>query len=186
MIDRDLKRAIGQMTYGVQVVACSDGTQVRGYTSTWTCQVSFNEPILLISLSPRHDTYPLIEQQGWFTVSVLAGDQIEEGQYFSYPGRRFRHFGDYFDDVDGIPVVRGCVAWLHCDVVDRHQLDDHTLFFGRVIRAGEGRLEEPVLTYSSRRGWRVADTPARAGGGSVRDRLLRRLEQAEERGEIGA
>jgi 3-hydroxy-9,10-secoandrosta-1,3,5(10)-triene-9,17-dione monooxygenase reductase component len=176
VIEPELKRAIGQMTYGVQVVACELDGVVRGYTATWVCQVSFDEPVRVASVSPKHETYDLIARLGSFTVSLLAGDQIEEGQYFSYPGRRFRHLGDYFEMVDGLPVIRGCIAWLHCEVIDRHPTPDHELLVARVTRAGEGRLGEPALTYSSRKGWRVADTPARQPGESIRDRLLRRLE----------
>lgn len=177
MIERQLKRALGQMTYGVQVVACSDEGVVRGYTSTWVCQVSFEEPIVVASVSPRHDTFAFIERQGWFTVSLLAGDQIEEGQYFSYPGRRFRHMGDYFEEIEGKPVIRGCVAWLHCEVIDRFPAVDHVLLVARVIEVGEGRIGEPALTYSSRKGWRIADTAARRPGDSIRDRLLERLDK---------
>ena len=179
MIDPELKRSLGQMTYGVHVVACrgEDGT-VRGYTSTWVCQVSFDEPIIMVSISPRHDTYPLIKEQGWLTVSLLAGDQIEEGQYFSYPGRRFRHIMDYFDEAEGLPVVRNCVAWLYAEVEDAIPARDHEVLICEVSRVGEGRLTEPALTYSSRKGWRIADTPARKPGESVRDMLLQRLEEA--------
>lgn len=177
MIEPELKRALGQMTYGVQVVACEHDGEVRGYTATWVCQVSFEEPIVVASISPKHDTFDLIASRGWFTVSLLAGDQIEEGQYFSYPGRRFRHLGDYFEMIDGLPVIRGCVAWLLCEVIDRHPTPDHVLLVARVTRVGEGRLSDPALTYSSRKGWRIADTPARPPGASVRDRLLRRLEE---------
>jgi flavin reductase (DIM6/NTAB) family NADH-FMN oxidoreductase RutF len=180
MMDRALKRVIGQMTYGVQVVACRQGDLVRGFTATWVCQVSFDEPVVALSLSPKHDTASMIDEEGWFTVSLLAGDQIEEGQYFSYPGRRFRHIGDYFELVDGFPVVRGCVGWMRCEIVDRHPAVDHVLLLARVTDVGEGRIDEPALTYSSRKGWRIADTPARKPGESVRDRLLRRLEEMEE------
>lgn len=178
MIDPELKRSLGQMTYGVNVVACASGGLVRAYTSTWVCQVSFTEPVVAVSISPKHDTYPLIVQEGWLTVSLLAGDQIEEGQYFSYPGRRFRHIGDYLELVDGLPVVRGCVAWLLAEVHERLTVRDHELLVCHVTRVGEGRLEEPALTYSSRKGWRIASTPARQPGESVRDRLLARLKEA--------
>ena len=63
----------------------------RAYCSHWVTQVSFEEPIMLISISPKHETRPLIEASGWFTVSNLAGDQVDIGQYFSYPGRKFNH-----------------------------------------------------------------------------------------------
>lgn len=178
VINPDLKRALGQMTYNANVVACRRGEMVRAYTSTWAYQVSFEEPIIAISISPKHDTFPLIDEAGWFTVSLLAGDQIEPAQYFSYPGHRFKYVGDYLEDVDGLPVVRDCVAWLYCEVFDRKLVKDHLLLFAEVTRVGEGRLKEPALTYSSRKGWRIADTPARKPGESVRDKLLRMVEEA--------
>ncbi len=177
MIDPSLKRVIGQMTYGAYVVACRHGGTTRAYTSTWTYQVSFAEPIVAVSVSPKHDTHGLIAAAGWFAVSILAGDQIEPAQYFSYPGRRFRHVGDYLEELGDVPFVRDCIGWLRCEVVDQVDLVDHTLWFGRVTAVGEGRLDEPALTYSSRKGWRIADTPARQKGESVRDKLLAMLDE---------
>ncbi|MDH4148829.1 MAG: hypothetical protein OEY23_27050, partial [Acidimicrobiia bacterium] len=60
MIDRELKRSLGQMMKGVQVVGASHEGVQRAYTSHWVCQVSFEEPILMASVSPKHDTHPLI------------------------------------------------------------------------------------------------------------------------------
>lgn len=177
MIEPTLKRVIGQMTYGAYVVACRHDDTTRAYTSTWTYQVSFAEPIVAVSVSPKHDTHELIAAAGWFAVSILAGDQIEPAQYFSYPGRRFRHVGDYLDESADVPFVRDCIGWLRCEVTDQVDLVDHTLWFGRVTAVGEGRLDEPALTYSSRKGWRIADTPARQKGESVRDKLLALLDE---------
>ncbi|MEJ5254916.1 MAG: flavin reductase family protein [Acidimicrobiales bacterium] len=193
MIDRDVKRCLGQMIKGVQVVGAAHGGVVRAYCSHWVCQISFEEPILVASVSPRHDTYPLIAASGVFTVSILAADQLDVGQYFSYPGRRFRHLiPEYLKLIDGQPVVRDCIAWLRCQVIDRcRQLGghdrypvtplDHELFFARVVAVGAGRLNEPPLLYSSRLGWRVTGGSAREAGVSVRDRLLERLD----RGDLG-
>ncbi len=175
------------MMKGVQVVGATHGGVVRAYTSHWVCQVSFEEPIVLASVSPKHDTHPLIAASGRFSVSVLAGDQVEEGQYFSYPGHKFRYVGEeYLEEVDGLPVVRNCIAWLACEVIDRRTAIgghdgyapvelDHELFFARVVAVGEGRLKDPPLLYSSRLGWRVCGEPAREAGESVRDRLLARV-----------
>lgn len=167
------------MMKGVQVVAARHDGLTRAYTSHWVCQVSFDEPIVLASVSPKHDTHPLIVGSGRFSVSILAGDQVAEGQYFSYPGRRFRHVADeYLAEVDGVPVVPGCIAWFDAAVFDRIERFDHDLFLARVERVGEGRLGEPPLLYSSRLGWRVTGGPAREPGTSIRDRLLARLEGA--------
>jgi flavin reductase (DIM6/NTAB) family NADH-FMN oxidoreductase RutF len=176
MIDRELKRILGQMTYGVSVVAATHEGITRAFTSTWTYQVSFDEPLIASSVSPKHDTTPILDAAGWYSVSMLAGDQVEEGQYFSYPGHRFRYVGDYLTTTEGVPHVRDCIGWLRADVVDRIEVRDHILLLGEVVGFGGGRLSEPALTYSSRKGWRVASAPARAPGTSVRDRLLAMLD----------
>lgn len=179
MIDRVLKKSLGQMIKGVQVVGASAGGIERLYCSHWVCQVSFEEPILLASVSPKHDTHPLIAESGVFSVSILAGDQVAAGQYFSYPGRKFRHLADELvEDWDGLPVVPDSIAYLRCDVFDRTAVDDHELFFARVTATREGRLREPPLLYSSRLGWRVTGDKAREPGRSIRDELLERLAAA--------
>lgn len=183
-MDRDLKRCLGQMMKGVQVVATSHDGLTRGYCSHWVMQVSFDEPIMLASVSPKHDTHTLMEKSGWFTVSNLAGDQVDIGQYFSYPGRKFKHIADeYLVEHEGVPIVRDCISWVRCDIIEKVDTSlgsdlDHDLFLARVTQFGEGRLGEPPLLYSSRHGWRIAGDKAREPGRSIRDELLQRLDDA--------
>ena len=179
MIDPAIKRSLGQMIKGVQVVAASHDGLTRAYTSHWVTQVSFAEPVVMASISPKHDTWPLIEASGRFTVSLLAADQISEAQYFSYPGRRFHHIAtEYLDEVDGHPIVPGCLAWCTCETFERKTMIDHELIFGRIIANGNGRLGEPPLLYSSRHGWRITGEKARESGVSIRDQLLERVREA--------
>jgi 3-hydroxy-9,10-secoandrosta-1,3,5(10)-triene-9,17-dione monooxygenase reductase component len=181
MIDAITKRSLGQMMKGVQVVGAHHDGVTRGYCSHWVCQVSFEEPILMASVSPKHDTHPLIAASGEFTVSILAGDQVDIGQYFSYPGRKFRYVVDeYLETIPGtqLPVVRNCIAWLRCETFEVKPMADHDLFFARVTDVGAGRLKDPPLLYSSRLGWRVTGDKARQPGRSIRDELLGRLAAA--------
>jgi flavin reductase (DIM6/NTAB) family NADH-FMN oxidoreductase RutF len=179
MIDRDIKRCLGQMIKGIEVVGATHGGVSRAYTSHWVSQVSFEHPIVMASVSPKHDTHPLIVAAGEFSVSILAGDQIAAGQYFSYPGRRLQHVADELltswpGDPDGPPVVPDAIAWLRCATFQRMVLEDHELFFARVTAVVPGRLREPPLLYSSRLGWRVTGDRARERGVSIRDQLLAR------------
>ena len=181
MIDRDIKQCLGQMIKGVQVIgAARDGLR-RAYTSHWFEQVSFEEPIVMASVSPKHDTYPLMVAAGEFAVSILAADQIVEGQYFSYPGRKFQYVADeYLVDwpASGLPVVPKSIAWLRCETFERNTMADHELVFARVVDVAPGRLKEPPLLYSSRLGWRVTGDKAREPGTSIRDQLLDRVANA--------
>jgi flavin reductase (DIM6/NTAB) family NADH-FMN oxidoreductase RutF len=178
MIDQKLKRSLGQMIHGIQVVGASHEGVARCYTSHWVMQVSFEEPIVLVSVSPKHDTHPLLVASGVFSVSMLAADQVAEGQYFSYPGRRFHSMASEFvEDWDGLPIVPNAIAHLRCEVEHRLTvLDDHELFLARVTATKEGRLKDPPLLYSSRLGWRRTGEPAREPGVSIRDALLERLQ----------
>ena len=179
MIDPKLKRALGQAAKGVEVVAATHDGVTRAYTSHWVTQVSFEEPIIMASVSPKHDTYPIMKASGEFTVSFLAGDQVHIGQYFSYPGRKFRYIApEYLTIVDGRPVVPVCLAWVHAKIFDAMPMRDHELLFAEVVEYGYGRLREAPLVYSSRHGWRVANDKARAPGESPRDELLARLAAA--------
>lgn len=178
MIDPTTKRSLGQMIKGVQVVGASHNGLSRAYTSHWVTQISFEEPIVMASISPKHDTYPLIIESGRFSVSVLAADQIMAGQYFSYPGRKFKYVAEELLvlDEDGLPVVPDSISYLTCEVFDRIERFDHDLIFANVVKVREGRLGEPPLLYSARHGWRVTGENARAKGVSIRDELLARVE----------
>jgi len=186
MIDKDTKRSLGQMIKGVQVVGAHHGDVSRAYTSHWVSQVSFDEPIVMASVSPKHDTYTLMVESGRFAVSILAADQIAEGQYFSYPGHKFRYVApeyleDHVDDQGRIwPLVPNSVAWLLCETFEVYQRFDHDLFFARIVETIEGRLKAPPLLYSSRHGWRVTGDKAREAGVSIRDQLLARVADADE------
>jgi flavin reductase (DIM6/NTAB) family NADH-FMN oxidoreductase RutF len=163
---------------GVQVVASSHDGVTRAYCSHWVSQVSFEEPIVLASISPKHDTHTIIEESGWFVVSNLAADQVEAAQYFSYPGRKFNYVApEFLTECDGNPYVADCISWLRCEVTEKLDVKlDHDLFLARITQFGEGRLGEPPLLYSSRLGWRKSGDRAREPGDSIRDRLLARLD----------
>jgi len=166
------------MIKGVQVIGAAHGGVRRAYTSHWFEQVSFEEPIVMASVSPKHDTHPLMVESGEFAVSILAADQIVEGQYFSYPGRKFEYVAEeYLIDwpATGLPVVPDAIAWLRCATFQRMEMADHELFFARVVEVAPGRLKEPPLLYSSRLGWRVTGDKAREPGMSIRDQLLDRV-----------
>jgi len=180
LIDPAIKRCLGQMMKGVQVVGARHDGTTRAYCSHWVCQVSFDEPIVMASVSPKHDTHPVMVAAGQFSVSILAGDQVAEGQYFSYPGRKFRYIADEYLDAtsDGLPFVRDAIAWLRCETFLRQPMADHELFFARVTEVSAGRLKEPPLLYSSRLGWRITGDRARQPGAGIRDQLLERLGEA--------
>ena len=180
-----LKRSLGQMIKGVQVVGARHNGISRAYTSHWVSQVCFEEPIVMASVSPKHDTHPLMVESGRFGVSILAADQIMAGQYFSYPAHKFKYVApEMLTEHAGVPVVPDAIAWLICETFERrsaadHDRFDHDLFFADVVEVVEGRLGEPPLLYSARHGWRKTGDNAREKGVSIRDELLERVAELD-------
>ncbi len=177
MIDPTTKRSLGQMIKGVQVVGAAHNGVSRLYTSHWVSQISFEEPIVMASVSPKHDTHPLMIASGRFSVSMLAADQVMAGQYFSYPGHKFRYVADELVELDddGLPFVPDSIAYLTCEIFERIERFDHDLLLANVTNVREGRLGEPPLLYSARHGWRITGDNARERGVSIRDQLLERV-----------
>ena len=182
MIDPTIKRSLGQMMKGVQVVGAHHDGVTRAYCSHWVCQVSFEEPIVMASVSPKHDTHPLIAGERRVRASASSpATRSTSGSTSRYPGRRFRYIADeYLESIPGSDC-RSCataIAWLRCETFEVKPMADHDLFFARVVEVGAGRLKEPPLLYSSRLGWRITGDKAREPGRSIRDELLERLAAA--------
>ena len=71
-----------QISHGVYVVGVSDGTHQNAFTAAWVMQVSFNPPLLAISINPEHYSYQLLQAGGVCTVNVLGQDQHAIAEHF--------------------------------------------------------------------------------------------------------
>jgi flavin reductase (DIM6/NTAB) family NADH-FMN oxidoreductase RutF len=63
-----------QISLGVYVIGVSDGERQNAFTAAWVMQVSFNPPLLAISINPEHYSYQLLQKGGVCTVNVLGLD----------------------------------------------------------------------------------------------------------------
>jgi flavin reductase (DIM6/NTAB) family NADH-FMN oxidoreductase RutF len=120
--------------------------------------VSLDPPLVLVSIEQSSRTHRLVSQAGAFAVAVLAEDQQAVAERFSggVPDHEDRFTGFAIEATPaGIPVPAGCLAWLDCKVVGRHETGNHTLFIGKVEAAQSIRQRGPLLYYN--RGYRRID-----------------------------
>lgn len=59
----------------------------------------------------------------------------------------------------GVPVLTGAIAWFAAEVVDRHEIGDHSLFIGQV-RAFAARADDaaPLVFHRSRFGHLIEES----------------------------
>lgn len=156
----EFRHALAHWATGVSVITCRWQGRPHAITATSLASVSLTPPLVLVSIGKRARFHePISHVESW-AASILANDQGHLGRRFAAHGR------DQETQFDGVPttdapysaapVLTGCLVWLDCRTVARHDAGDHTIVVGEVAHTGplegSGRTigESPVrdpLTY---------------------------------------
>jgi flavin reductase (DIM6/NTAB) family NADH-FMN oxidoreductase RutF len=124
------------------LVTCVDGEgRPNIITLAWTTPVSFDPPLVAISVGPERYSHDLIRGGGDFVINV---PEMELAKETLYCGRNSGRDVDKFRET-GLtplpakkvrsPLIQECTAHLECRVVDSIPAGDHTLFLGEVVHA---------------------------------------------------
>jgi flavin reductase (DIM6/NTAB) family NADH-FMN oxidoreductase RutF len=104
-------------------------------------------PRVLIGLAKQHHTWQVLEQRRAFLLHLLGEEHLDWVWRF---GLASGHHGDKFagltvEDVAGLPLLPGGLAWLHCRVGAALDSGDRTLYLAEVIDGANAKTG-PVLT----------------------------------------
>ncbi len=141
------KKALRMFTYGLYAVLCAEGQEVNAFTANWLSQVSFDPPLLAISVENDAKSLPMILHSGKFTVNVLRSGQRDLAGTLGKPGSRFpekinaityeMHAGNY-------PIMKEGLSWVACDVRQTMPAGDSTLVLAEVVDAGVIEEGQPL------------------------------------------
>lgn len=145
------KQALRLFTYGLYAVLCADGDEVNGFTANWLTQVSFEPPLLAVSIENNAKSLPMIERSRQFTINVLRSDQRELAGTLGKSG--FKHPEkmdsiDYTREKQGYPILNTGLAWVACEVRNSMPAGDSTLVIAEVIDAGVITEEDRPLSMA--------------------------------------
>jgi len=145
---------------GVVVVAAApEGGEVRGITVSSFMSVSLDPPLVVICIMKTSQAHGAIDAAGSYTVNILAEDQGPVSDHFAAPNLSSE---EQFAKVEHEnrpgqpPLIKGCIGYLDCKVVDRIAHGTHTLFVGE-IQGGKVLSEGRPLVFYSRRYWGVGE-----------------------------
>jgi flavin reductase (DIM6/NTAB) family NADH-FMN oxidoreductase RutF len=146
-----LRATMRHWVTGVTIVSAQhDGTR-HGMTVNSFVSVSLDPPLVTVTLANDTRTHALVEQSGWFGVTILSGDQQELSDRFA---GRIPDGGDRFHQVATIhlaghaPLLAGGMAGLECRVVHRYPMPHSTLFVGQVEAVWHGDAESPLVYWN--------------------------------------
>jgi flavin reductase (DIM6/NTAB) family NADH-FMN oxidoreductase RutF len=133
------KQALRTITYGLYIVMCREGEEVNGFTANWLTQVSFEPPLLAVSIENTAKSLPMILNSQHFTVNVLrTGQRSLAGTLgksaYKHPEKLSGI--DYTLNEQGYPVLSAALSWVACEVRQTAPAGDSTLVIAEVIDAG--------------------------------------------------
>jgi len=139
------KQVLRAFTYGLYAVSCANEGEVNLFTANWLTQVSFDPPLLAVSVEKISKSLPMILRSRIFTVNVLrSGDRELAGKLgksaLQYPDKLVNipfHLG-----LNGCPILDNALAWLACEIRNTVEAGDSTLIIAEVIDTdilGEGQ-----------------------------------------------
>lgn len=151
-IDPDnFRQALGRWPSGVTVVTTQEGDEVHGITVSAFLSISLQPPLVAVCIDHKARAHPILQRVDRYAVSVLAESQAQVSNHFG--GRPAEVEGELFEELDGMPVIRGAASQMVAQVVDRVVAGDHTIYVGRVEASRVAELAP--LVYHQRRYGRV-------------------------------
>lgn len=124
------------------IVTTADGNNVDAMTAVWVSQVSFDPPMVMVSVGQDRKTHDFIERSGEFVLNTLKEDQKKIADFFGHTS--LNRDKDKIDEADvpmergqkvKAPIIKNSPSSMECRVVGKQECGDHTVYIGEVVAA---------------------------------------------------
>lgn len=103
--------------------------------------VSFNPPIVMVSLQPQIRTHKNIQETGEFVINILSREYVDQVLRCAarYPEgvNKLKIVGlnQYSSELVKPPRIKEAKIWLECKLLEERRVGDHFSVFGEVVAA---------------------------------------------------
>lgn len=142
------RRVMGHYPTGVTVVAALEGDAPVGLAIGSFFSVSLDPPLVGFCVARSSTSWPRIEAQKKFGITVLAEDQHETSNRFaSKVADKFE--GETWEPapVTGSPLIQGGLEHIDCTLYDVLEGGDHVIVLGRVAYLDVHRPDAGPLLF---------------------------------------
>lgn len=114
-------------------------------------QISAGDPVLIsVAVNKSNYTNEMIKKNKKFAISILDMDvDANIIKTFGFNSSRDMNKFAKVDtiEVDGIEVIKNCIGYMTCEVVNIIDADTHTLFIGKMVGADKFNYKKQ-MTYN--------------------------------------
>ncbi len=152
------------LSYGVYLIGSKkDGKEV-GCIANSVMQITSNPAKIAISINIDNYTNSAISETNEFVCSILP--ENIDNRVIGIFGFKSSKDTDKYREIkytikDNYPIVDGAIGYIKCRVVDKLQVDSHTIFIGEVIATDKLISAEP-MTYAYYQNIKKGKSPVKA------------------------
>jgi flavin reductase (DIM6/NTAB) family NADH-FMN oxidoreductase RutF len=133
------KQVLRTFTYGLYAVSCASEGEVNAFTANWLSQVSFEPPLVAVSIENNTKSLPMILRSCKFLINVYReGDRELAGKLgksaLAHPEKLSSIA--YTSGPGGAPILSDALAWVACEVRQTIETGDSTLLVAEVVDVG--------------------------------------------------
>jgi flavin reductase (DIM6/NTAB) family NADH-FMN oxidoreductase RutF len=154
-LNESMREAMRLWTCGVTVVTTEHNGKRLAMTASSFTSISLEPPLILVCLHKEAPTSQLINEAGYFGVSLLGEDQealsAQFAGYTELPAGEDRFYQvDITTHQTGAPLLTDAIAWFDCKLFGVQDGGSHWILVGEVVATG--RKPDPVrpLVYHNR------------------------------------
>lgn len=149
--EKDIKRVLRKLEYGVYVMSMGKGADGNAFTASWISQVSSEPPMLAAAVHNKHKSAWQLNELDAFVINILPESGLATAKTYYGPaesGYDKLHAKDISTTAaTGTARLNGAIGFLDCRIVERVKTGNHTLYVAEVVD-GELADDRPILTTS--------------------------------------
>jgi flavin reductase (DIM6/NTAB) family NADH-FMN oxidoreductase RutF len=147
-LNEDGVEVLKRLPYGIYVLTTAHGDVRNGMIASWVSQVSYEPLLIMVAIHPDRYSHWLIEKSGSFALHLLRRDQKDFIRRFKGQDREARFESlKWLPGKRGCPILTDCIGYLECEVRERYEPGNHTLFIGKVVEAGIYGEGHPLSSF---------------------------------------
>jgi flavin reductase (DIM6/NTAB) family NADH-FMN oxidoreductase RutF len=141
------KTVLRQFTYGLYAVTSAHAGVSNVFTANWLTQVSFDPPMIAVSVENDSTSLSLIRASARFGVNVFATGQRELAGSLGKPrarvGDKLAALAHLYSEA-GLPILSDALGYAECLIAGELPAGDSTLLLGEVVDARVLREGDPL------------------------------------------
>lgn len=144
---------MARLPTGVTIVSAAGADGPAGATANAVASLSLDPPLMLASLDRGSRTLAAVESAGAFGINVLRAAHAELARAFATKAPHTEKWRQIpWSERSGVPVLNEALAWVACELGERHDGGDHVILTGGVLDLGASDGDPLVFWGGSYRG----------------------------------